>query len=221
MEVETFKHAGCTVRIGLEEDSSFADPRDCDNPSLMFCWHPNYVLGDEQFTSTGRGGSGPQFDSMEEVPAYLREERGAVGPILPLYLYDHSGITISAGEPNPFTFDAAGWDTTMVGFACAPEERIAACCGDGAEYRTDEWIDEMLRTEVNVYDAFLRGSVYWYVVENADGESVGGCGGFLVVEEADMEGMRAEARAEAEAEAHDVAVNAEPDMELAVREATR
>jgi len=221
IEVETFEHAGCTVYVGLDEDPGFANPREMENATLLFCWHPDYVLGDEQFTSTDRARSGlPQFEAMEDVPDYLRDERGAVGPILPLYLYDHSGVTISVGR-NPMTFDAAGWDTTMVGFACCPEERIDACCGDGAEYRTDEWIEGAIREEVRIYDAYLRGQVYWYRVENAEGEVVDSCGGFLVVDESDMEAMREEARFAAEADARDREAHAEPDVELGVFEATR
>ncbi len=209
-ETERFDHAGCTVRIGLDEDPQHSDPRECDSPSLLFCWHPQYVLGDEQFTRD-------DFDSMEDVETYLREERGAVGPILPLYLYDHSGITMSAGAPNPMTFDAAGWDTTMVGFACAPRDRWDACMGTEP---TDEAVEKALRLEVAVYDAFLRGEVYYYVVEDADGEFVDSCGGYLALDESDMDGLRAEARSVAEY--HDRAERAEdePDVAAALRAVT-
>lgn len=218
-ETEKFEHAGCTVRIGLDDDPEHANPREMDNPSLLFCWHPDYVLGDEQFTSTGRGGSGlPQFEAMEDVPGFLREERGAVGPILPLYLYDHSGITMSAGAPNPLTFDAAGWDTTMVGFACAPRDRWDACMGTEP---TDEEVERVLREEVKVYDAYLRGSVFFYTVEDEDGEDVDSCGGFLVVDAEDEEELRKEAKAAAEAHLAEQLADAEPDLEGAIREVTR
>lgn len=212
IEHETFEHAGRKIRVGYEEDAEHANPRECDNVTLFYCWHPSYVLGDEQF---GRG----DHDSMEEVERYLREERGAVGPILPLYLLDHSGLSLSVGRPS--AFDPGGWDTTMVGFACCTEEGIAKCCGDGAEYRADEWVEKAIRDDVRAYDAYLRGSVYWYLVENADGEVVGSCGGFLVVDEADMEHLRGQAREDAELDARDEAAHAEPDVEAAIREATR
>lgn len=191
--IETFEHDGCTVRIAAETEPGIGDPRDADNPSLLYCWHPNYILGDEQFTRN-------DYEAIEDAETYLREQRGAVGPILPLYLLDHSGLSLSVGSPS--AADPGGWDTTHVGYICAPDERLTVCCGDGDEYRTDEWITGMLRTEVECYSAYLQGSVVYYTVEH-DGDTVGGCGGFLIVREADMDEVRAEARAEAEAFASD------------------
>lgn len=217
--IKAFEHAGLRVEIAYEYDSAPFDPRGDCNLGTMVCWHPDYMLGDEQIaggavdtifeTATGR----TSFRSLEHVERYLRLARGAVC-ILPLYLLDHSGLSMSAGHNYVGRGDTAsggrdawgnprGWDTTMVGFIYTTAERIRELCGepqvesdpfycprtwsaDGragrnwpAERSAVEWIEQGLRSEVSVYDAYLRGEVYWYGVSTADGTPLDSCGGFL------------------------------------------
>jgi len=169
--VETYEHDGVQVNIYYDDDGNeWNNPRNSEcNLTTMVCWHPNYVLGDEQFTDgDGRGAVETAFEpdhvrDMETLGRYLGIMRKAVC-ILPLYLYDHSGISISAGY-NPMTFDSQGWDTTIVGFVYTTHERITELCGDGAEYHSDEWIIEQVRNDVKHYDSYLRGECYGYIVD--------------------------------------------------------
>lgn len=86
--------------------------------------------------------------------------------IMPLYLYDHSGITIST---SPFS---CPWDSGQVGFIAAKLSGMDR-----------EKIISILQSEVSTYDMYLRGEVYGFVIEelNADTgywEETGSCGGF-------------------------------------------
>ena len=97
-----------------------------------------------------------------------------------------------------------GWDTTLVGVIYTTPERIAELCGgprkDGhAFYCPDDWtgtpeawIADQLKTEVALYDAYLRGEVYgWRVLlpdppedeedelDLRDAEHVDSCWGYL------------------------------------------
>jgi len=240
---ETFEHAGLTVKIGWEEDGQFADPRDCDNLGTMVCWHPSYILGDEQVSESrgavhrDRNGSAStmfqtetgrtDFRSMETIERYLRLARKAV-VVMPLYLLDHSGISMSVGSNTVGRGDTAipgggrdswgntrGWDTTMCGFIYTTAERIEELCGGPrgddefycpAEWAgtAREWIAEQLREEIRYYDAWLQGSVFWYAVENADGDVLESCGGFLIAGADDEKHLRMEARAAAEAAASEL-----------------
>lgn len=218
---ERFEVDGLKVKICWEEDARFADPRDCDNLGTMVCWHPDYILGDAQL-----GGSGgavdnlfttengrSDFSGMEAVERYL-SFTGALC-IMPLYLLDHSGLSIRAGSPSPFDSPkvradhrgaAMGFDTTMVGFIYTTRERIAELCGD-AELD----IQEALNAEVKEYNSWLSGEVYYYVVEDEDGEILDSCGGFI-----GSDHVMSEARAAAEWEARQKALDAEPDLEAAL-----
>jgi hypothetical protein len=114
-------------------------PREWDNAGTMVCWHRNYILGDEQ----------PKCDP-EEYLADLPE--GTL--VLPLYLYDHGGISMNTGG-----FSCA-WDSGQVGFIYATPETIAK------EWNGDrDAAEQCLKGEVAVYDAFIRGNVYGYTIE--------------------------------------------------------
>ncbi len=224
---ESFEHAGFTVELHYEEDGSPFDPRDVDNLGTMVCWHPDYILGDEQIagdsdhgtrgavyrdrngsavtlfqTETGR----TDFRSMEIIERYLRVARGAV-VVLPLQLYDHSGLSMRASS-SPHPFDQAGWDTTMCGFIYTTAERCAELCGtakDGGLYAPDdwnatpeEWLAKQLRAEVDEYSAWLSGEVYFWLVRDEKGEVVDSCGGYVGSDSEQLEHMRSEARAAAE-----------------------
>ena len=187
--VETYEHDGVQVNIYYDEDGNeWNNPRNSEcNLTTMVCWHPDYVLGDYQFKSPNERGAvetpyletwkhDNTFASMEQLGRYIGLAHKGIC-ILPLYLYDHSGISISAGY-NPMTFDSQGWDTTIVGFVYTTHERITELCGDGAEYHSDEWIIEQVRNDVKHYDSYLRGECYGYIVDE-DGPDEDSCWGYV------------------------------------------
>lgn len=144
--ISTIERDGFTAKI-IPDDTGAADsPREWEcNLGTIVGWHPDYYIGDYQLCGsrgavrnafeTARGKT--EFQSMRHLHRYLRFI-GGIG-ILPLYLYDHSGISISAGAPNPFDNprirgdhhgNALGWDTSMVGYIYTTRERIAELCGE-------------------------------------------------------------------------------------------
>lgn len=192
---ETYEHKGVEVRIYWDDDPRYANPREMEsNVTELICWHPDYVLGDRQIRGsrgavetvfeTARGRT--DFSSMRAIHRYISLMLGG-RRVTPLYLYDHSGISISAGTPSPWDNprvrsdefgQGLGWDSSMVGFAFCTDERINELCGEAPGYHTDAWIDEAIRSDVRRYDEYLRGSVYGYVVaEGTDDQDA--CWGFL------------------------------------------
>lgn len=151
------------VRIHSDDDMGMG-PREWDNLGTMICSHRNYNLGDEQF-NVG------DYDSLDELEQYLRDERGAV-VVLPLNLYDHSGITMSIGW-------GSGWDNGVVGFIYATREDIQKEYGvKNMTKKTLELVERVLAGEVETYDMYLRGDVYGVIIEDEAGQDVGSCWGF-------------------------------------------
>lgn len=189
---EKYEHEGVPVEIHYDYDNEGANPREMDNVTTFVCWHPDYMLGDYQIHDMdGRGAIGQLFEtergrsdfkSMEHLRRYLSFTGAKC--ISPLYLYDHSGISISVGSPN--VFDSGGWDTTMVGFAFCTEDGIEKCCGDDPQYRTDEWMQKAIQEDVKWYDTYLTGQVYGYIVA-PDTEDEQACWGYLGDESAKEE----------------------------------
>lgn len=153
----------------IYQDLEPDNPRECcDNFGTMVCFHRNYVLGDRHDLKAA------DFSGSGEVEKYLREKEGAA-VILPLYLLDHSGLRISTG---PFSCDPGGWDSGIVGFIYATREAILK--EYGAKRLSEKLLEKarsVLMSEVEVYDQYLAGDVYRYVIEDAGGEHIDSCWG--------------------------------------------
>ena len=149
-----------TIRKGNYKLEIFYDehpdsPRSWDNLGKMVCFHRRYNLGDKHNYDYDYSGWG----EMKE--AIIKAENVAV--ILPLYLYDHSGITISTSSFS------CNWDSGCVGFIFVSKERLRK------EYNVKritkdiiEKATKVLQGEVETYDQFLTGEVYGYRVSKIE-----------------------------------------------------
>jgi hypothetical protein len=160
---ETIQGDGVTLHIYQQDDAE--SPREWDNLGTMVCWHTRYSLGDVTV---------PKNDYANEQEVLLKacgNERDIL--YLPLYLYDHSGLTMhTTGFHCP-------WDSGQVGWIYVKREDVRK------EYNvkriTDkikEKVFEVLRSEVETYDQYLQGEIYEYVLEGKNGEVLDSCGGF-------------------------------------------
>ena len=151
-------------RIRVMQDSDAESPRDWDNLGTMVYWHRNYILGDVD--------GNREYESVE---SFLEEIGDAI--VLPLYIYDHSGITMNT------TGFSCPWDSGQVGFIYVTLEDIRKEYGwKRITKERRERIEGYLRNEVNTFDMYLRGEVYGFniVREDEDGEEVDidSCWGF-------------------------------------------
>lgn len=146
--------------IKIYQDTDPQNPRtEWDNMGEMFCFHRRYNLGDKH------------DKSIEEVRE-LSERKDVIS--LPLFLYDHSGITMST------TAFSCPWDSGQVGVILVTYEKLRK------EYSTKKITKAIkekalgvLQREVKTYDDFLTGNVWGYVVETKEGEHLESCWGFF------------------------------------------
>ena len=155
---ESIEYKGYTIEI--ENDECSESPRDWDNLGTMVCFHGRYRLGDKH-----------DFRGPEDFLEYLKTEKCLV---LPLYLYDHSDISISTGS---FVGRAqhAEWDSGQVGWIYVTYGKIREECG--RKYITRRllgYVTKYLVQEIGTYDQYLRGDVYGYSIKDI-GDS---CWGF-------------------------------------------
>ena len=153
-------------KIEIIQDESPFSPREDDNLGTMVCFHNRYTLGDKHdYNSDNYRG----WDEMKDAIS----ETENVGVILPLYLYDHSGITIST---TPFSCQ---WDSGQIGFIFISKEKIKE------EYSTTrvhkklvKQVTEYLENKVKEYDQYLRGEVYGFrITDTTNGEEIDSCWG--------------------------------------------
>ena len=153
MKPNIYKVGRYSVEVKLDEHPD-NNPRDNDNIGVMTCFHRRYTLGDPKVKYTQ--------DELKE----LIERPDVIS--LPLYLYDHSGITT-----KPFS---CRWDSGQVGYIWVTEAKARAEFGMAV---TKEEILKCLEAEVSEYDSFIRGEVYGYIVKDENGEVVDSCWGFI------------------------------------------
>lgn len=167
----------------VERDSDPLNPRiDWDNLGTMCCWHRRYNLGDENMQSPTEVleeliEKNVPVDVLETIDMNYMETKEMIEllnkyiVILPLYLYDHSGITIST---SPFS---CAWDSRMVGFIYADKEAIVQNYNEYTE-QTIQLAKEVLEEEVEIYDLYLQGEVYGYKLF-LNNEEIDSCWGFI------------------------------------------
>ncbi len=168
------------IEVKIMQDDNPASPLEHDNYGIMFCSHSKYDLGDEQIPKE-------DFNSWDEIEEYLIKEREAV-IVLPLYLYDHSGISISTRSFVGRSHHGA-WDSGQVGFIYTTREQIETLMGwkNLTKARLAQ-IKKYLLSEVETYNQFLTGDVYGYSI-SIDGEHVDSCWGFFGQEYAKEEAI--------------------------------
>jgi len=121
------------------------DPRQYDNLGKMVCFHGRYSLGDKHNYKFH------DYNGWEEMKSDIVKKEDVL-VILPLYLYDHSGITMNT------TGFSCPWDSGQVGWVYATKKDIREWYG--LKRINNPYIDkvrEVLLEEVKIYDRYLTG----------------------------------------------------------------
>ena len=199
--METIDYQGYKIKIEQDEDAS--NPRtEWDNLGTMACSHSRYTLGDTDGVSNLREAvrNSVNYKESWEVELYLDSTLGDLVGVaeqcsdilmLPLYLYDHSGITMSTGSFS------CPWDSGQVGVIfitkdtikeenCRPQPLKKGQINPDLKpikHVTKKDIERALgylKGEVETYDNYLTGSVYGYTIEDRNEEEIedGSCWGF-------------------------------------------
>jgi hypothetical protein len=198
-DLETIPYRGCTIRV-VSDDHPGNPRKEFDHLATMVCWHGRYDLGDEQpkenagdylcrmaaekdegfsrlndlYDEALRRGSDRACQRINRRLARERERVLAEHYVIqPLYLYEHSGITISTGSFS------CPWDSGQVGFIFIPLETIRKewpVIPDGLTIQ--QWAEKIIEGEVNEYDAYLTGDVVGVIAEDEEGEEIDSCWGY-------------------------------------------
>lgn len=174
----------------------------------MVCFHPRYALGDhhnyvdkddflrEMYLNTV--GNDERGMERYENMVNMVWSRKMTGPnpdpravddtmlnviakkyiMLPLYLYDHSGLAMST---ESFVGKAvhAEWDSGQVGWIyVSKEDALKEFGGDRMTGAVKKKAENLMRGEVEVYDAYLRGECYGFELYK-NGELEDSCWGFI------------------------------------------
>lgn len=190
----------------VQPDDITINPRELDEPfGKMVCFHRQYSLGDSHeyadhndflqdlyLKTVGDDEKGVQkyerllerISRQKETPygsyAYSQAVNQALMKkirekhiVLPLYLLDHSGLamkTTSFHDP---------WDSGQAGWIYVSKEAALKEFGSGKmTAQVQEKAEALMRSEVAVYDSYLRGECYGFELYK-NGELEDSCWGFI------------------------------------------
>jgi hypothetical protein len=172
--------------LEIFQDDSYDSPRTWDPLGTMVCFHRRYNLGDKHDYNKD------DYSTWSEMKEAIIECENA-RVILPLYLYDHSGITMNT------TGFSCGWDSGQVGWIFASENTLKK------EYSVDVITDDVLEKatkvlegEVETYDQYLTGDIYGFRISKIDKcnhghehkDEIDSCWGFYGMDSVEEEGKK-------------------------------
>jgi len=165
------EHANRVVKVYFDPEP--LNPRkEWDNGTIMVHWHSRYDLGDKKIERMTSEGLQEQY----------KEEGDPILIIQPLYLYDHSGLSVSTGGFH------CSFDSGQVGWVIITQSKK-----DEMGFSDSQLVD-VIKGEVKDYDSYLTGQVFGYEVEGRDGDTLESCWGFV----GDMEDCLSEGKSAAE-----------------------
>jgi hypothetical protein len=142
-------------RIEVRQEEYPIDPRkEFDHLGTIISLHSRYCLGEKHSFAS----SAEILSHLQEISAYW----------LPVYLYDHSGITIST---KPYT---CPWDSGQIGVIYVSWEKAKAEFGPCPKRKALK----CLESEIREYDDYLTGNVYGYCIIDNEGNEIDSCWGY-------------------------------------------
>lgn len=148
------------VVLSIYFDSCPTNPREWDNLGTMVCGHRRYDLGDEQAQNIGLYNSWDEWLENEIIKPNGGEENVVY---LPLYLYDHGGITMNT------TGFSCPWDSGQVGWIYATKDRFREETG----YTDDELFNQDKHRIPKVGERVkVKGYEDWGQVKAVDEETI-------------------------------------------------
>lgn len=169
--MEPIDYRGRIIEIIQDQDPQ--NPLEMgDHFCKLACFHRRYDLGHKH-----------DFSVPSELRMHMERTKAVY---LPLYLYDHSGITM---KTSPFH---CPWDSGQVGFVYAEAEAIRKEYGKLIITKSiRDKVTKYMQAVVEDYDHYLTGNVWGYVIKSEDGEVIDSCWGYYgdpgVAEKAAME----------------------------------
>lgn len=172
MKTITIKHINTSpVTCRVDYDDNAESPREWDNLGVMVTTHRRYDMPNEC------GFDFDRFDGWDEIEKHLRKEHDAF-IVLPIQMYEHGGTSIYVGN----THDT--WDGGQLGFIFATKEAMRNWwCVKRVTKAIQEQTIKALTQEVEAYDKYVSGSIYYYSLTDARGELIDSCGGWYDTED--------------------------------------
>lgn len=161
--INSIEYKGMTIRICYNLNAE--SPREWDNVGTIYSNHKYY---------------NPDRHNIDEIEnedgKLVSEELDRRFIWLPVYCYEHSGLSVSTKRDYPYN---DRWDSGLFGIIAVEKERVRKDWGWKAiTKKRREQILRSLEVEIETFDSYCKGEVYGFVVEDEEGEHIDSCYGY-------------------------------------------
>lgn len=176
------------MKLRIIQNGDTDNPREWSNQGTIVYKHSRYLLGDEQTddpiwylinlldieeklqSSRKWHELNNETDMLDYVLTFFEKEY----IFLPVYLYDHSGLALNT------TGFSCRWDSGQIGWIYVSKADIRK------EYNVKriskklrEQIEANLNSEIELFEQYITGDVYGFVLEDNDENEIDSCWGFF------------------------------------------
>ena len=164
------KSTGLIGRLTIDIDECAESPREWDNVATIVSRRGDWDISDEgwrmsaeefaEFLHKKLDKKCPEIKGLTDIDHIVNCESAKNYIVCkPIYMYDHSGQTISL---SPF---GCPWDSGCRGYIFVFKDKIL---NDFERATEDNWrdiADEIIQSEIDIYDYYIQGKVYGYCLE--------------------------------------------------------
>jgi hypothetical protein len=179
------------VKIIVTQDRDLGSPRDWDNIGTIAYKSSTYNLGEEKISDPidwlqlKLNLSDSQMRNIllkndlkvyycNEMKDLLQQRFFKEYIALPVYLYDHSGQSIST---SPFS---CNWDSEPLGYIyCTKQKAIKEYGNKKMTSQVREKTLKYMQGEIEIFNQYLQGDAYYFEVQDEEGNELDSCGGFF------------------------------------------
>lgn len=169
----TISENGYTIEI--HRDDSPREIEEALGDVTLFAWHRRYRFGGEPPAwATEAMGEGKLHEAIRE--------RHPKAVIVPLFMYEHSGIAFSTGRGYPFN---CPWDSGQLGVLFTDElptrwdEKAQGWLPAANEVERQQGTMKLIQAVVEEMNNLASGNVWGYVVRNPEGDEIDSCWGYV------------------------------------------
>lgn len=166
-------------KLRIIYDNNAISPRtEFDNLGTIAYKHSRYTLGEEEITDPidwleEMLNITPKYEYSNQRLQHLESLFYTQYIALPIYMYEHSGITI-----NTCGFSCR-WDSGKVGYIYITKKKaLEEWGGKRVTNKLRQKVESCLKAEIKELDTYLCGDVYGFIVEDENGETIDSCWGF-------------------------------------------
>ena len=143
------EHTKEQEKLEIMIDDSCESPREWDNLTVIVTIENNHnTIGDFQ------------VNSSEELRQMLEDKKAKYA--IPLYMYEHSGISLKCFEDKVGYPYNDQWDAGCIGMVFTTEELLHRYNITGLTHMTKNEVIDQMKAEVNVYSNWCNGECYGF-----------------------------------------------------------